>query len=63
MYMCAHNRDGFYDAFYPPLDQLNAQLAVRSVAELKNNVAPYAAQSAAGQYYYNPVRENIWVRT
>jgi hypothetical protein len=56
-------RDGFYDAFYPPVDQLDAQLAVRNVTELRNNVAPFAGQLAIGQYYYNPVRKNIWVRT
>jgi hypothetical protein len=57
-----YNRDGFYDVFYPPVDQLDAQLAVRNATELRNTVAPFAGQLAIGQYYYNPVNENIWVR-
>ncbi len=60
MYSVFVNRDGFYDAFYPPVDQLDAQLAVRTAAELKNTVAPFTNQQP-GSYYYNPVKQNIWV--
>jgi hypothetical protein len=56
------NCAGFYDTFYPPAEVLPAQIAVRNPAELGNNVPPFAGVLAPGQFFHNPVQENIWVR-
>eukprot|EP00953_Heterococcus_sp_UTEX-ZZ885_P008341 5011-Heterococcus_DN1.PRE.1 len=33
-YFCSRLRDGFYDVFYPPVQVLDAQLALRNASEL-----------------------------
>jgi hypothetical protein len=61
---CTHslptNREGFYDVFYPPVPVLDTHLAVRSPVVLGNTVAPFNTQSAAGGYWHNAIKKNIW---
>jgi hypothetical protein len=52
---------GFYDTFYPLVEVLPAQLAVRNPAELGNNVPPFVGALTPGSFFHNPVQQNIWV--
>jgi hypothetical protein len=41
---------------------LPAQIAVRNPTELGNNVPPFVGALAPGEFFHNPVQQNIWVR-
>ena len=47
--------------FYPPVQVLDAQLALRSAASLGNIVPPFVGELAPDQFFNNPVQANIWV--
>jgi hypothetical protein len=55
-----HIREGFYDVFYPPMQVLDLHLALRAPTALGNTVAPFNTQSAAGGYWHNGIKNNIW---
>jgi hypothetical protein len=44
------------------VEVLPSQLAVRNLAELGNNVPPFVGAIAPGDFFHNPVQQNIWVR-
>jgi hypothetical protein len=60
-YFCSRLRDGFYDVFYPPVQVLDAQLALRNASELGNTVPPFVGELAVNEFFNNPVQNNIWV--
>jgi hypothetical protein len=48
--------------FYPPVQVLDAQLALRNASELGNTVPPFVGELAVNEFFNNPVQNNIWVR-